>query len=112
MQRQNSSLPAALPITTAGSLEHTSTNAFAERWIGTLRRECLDRMLIFSERHLLVVVREYVTHYNVHRPHRSVGQRSSEHSHSFSHRDDYITGYAIERKEILGGLINEYQRAA
>jgi putative transposase len=87
-------------------------NAFAERWIGTLRRECLDRMLIFGERHLLVVLREYVAHYNLHRPHRSLGQRSPQHRYAYSDRADHVTGDAIERKEVLGGLINEYRRAA
>ena len=51
-------------------------NAFAERFVGTLRRECLDRMLIFGRRHLETVVHEYVEHYNGHRPHRSLGQQS------------------------------------
>ena len=49
-------------------------NAFAERFVGTVRRECLDRMLIFGRRHLEAVVREYAKHYNSHRPHRSLGQ--------------------------------------
>jgi putative transposase len=49
-------------------------NAIAERFIGTIRRECLDRMLIVGRRHLEAVVREYVEHYNSHRPHRSLGQ--------------------------------------
>ena len=46
-------------------------NAIAERWISSARRECLDRMLITSERHLRLVLNEYVEHYNVHRPHRT-----------------------------------------
>ena len=50
-------------------------NAIAERFIGTLRRECLDRILITGTRHLDVVLREYVQHYNAHRPHRSLHQR-------------------------------------
>src|SRR5918912_3577101 len=49
-------------------------NAYAERWVGTVRRELLDRMLILGRRHLQVVLREYVEHYNGHRPHRSLGQ--------------------------------------
>jgi len=48
-------------------------NAFAERFVGTARRECLDRLLIFNRRHLEKVLTEYVEHYNEHRPHRSLG---------------------------------------
>src|SRR5829696_9415471 len=49
-------------------------NAFAERWVGTVRRELLDRMLIFGRRHLESALSDYVTHYNRHRSHRSLGQ--------------------------------------
>jgi len=49
-------------------------NAFAERFVGTIRRECLDRTLIFTRRQLGAVLAEYVDHYNGHRPHRSLGQ--------------------------------------
>ncbi len=48
-------------------------NATAERWIGSARRECLDRMLIVSRRHLEATLREYTDHYNGHRPHRALG---------------------------------------
>jgi putative transposase len=51
-------------------------NAFAERFIGTLRRECLDRTLIFGRRHLDGVLANYVAHYNGHRPHRSLDQQA------------------------------------
>src|SRR4026207_1019448 len=51
-------------------------NAIAERFIGTLRRECLDHLLITGPRHLDIVLREYVAHFNTHRPHRSLDQRT------------------------------------
>jgi putative transposase len=57
------------------SVRAPRANAYAERWVGTVRRELLDRMLIFGRRHLQAVLTEYADHYNTHRPHRSVGQR-------------------------------------
>jgi len=50
-------------------------NAIAERWVSSARRECLDQMLITGQRHLRLVLREYIEHYDVHRPHRTLGQR-------------------------------------
>ncbi|MEV0381776.1 integrase core domain-containing protein [Nonomuraea sp. NPDC050643] len=82
-------------------------NAFAERWVRTARTECTDRLLIFGERHLRTVLDEYSDHYNRHRPHRSLGLRAP------TDDSDVIplpTG-RIERRQVLGGLINEYQRA-
>ena len=49
-------------------------NAFAERWVGTVRRELLDRMLLLGRRHPEIVLLGYVAHYNKHRPHRALGQ--------------------------------------
>jgi transposase InsO family protein len=86
-----------------------NANAHAERWVGTLRRECLDRILILNGRHLDHVLRTYVAHYNRHRPHRSLSlqppkARSSAAAHTPALR--------IDRREVLGGLINEYKAAA
>jgi putative transposase len=89
-------------------------NAYAERWIGTVRRECLDRILILNEAHLRRVLDEYVAHYNRHRPHRSLDQ------HAPAATDNYesatIAAIAdhthVRRHPILGGLINEYRHAA
>jgi putative transposase len=90
-------------------------NAFAERWVGTVRRECLDRLLIVNQRHLLAVLTEYVSHYNTHRPHQSLGQASpiprpatciTRSVSKPTPRDQ------VERKEVLGGLIHEYHYAA
>jgi transposase InsO family protein len=85
-----------------------SSNAYAERWVGTVRRECTDRMLIASERHLTSVLTEYTTHYNGHRPHRSLGQRPPNPPPQVVD----LNAARVQRHPILGGLINEYLHAA
>jgi putative transposase len=87
-------------------------NAFAERWIGTVRRECLDRILIFNERHLLAVLAEYVEHYNTHRPHQSLKQSAPAQRSTQSVIGDDELPTRVERKEVLGGVIHEYRHAA
>jgi putative transposase len=84
-------------------------NAIAERWVGTVRRECTDHMLITGERHLRVVLDEYVRHYNNHRPHRTLGQQPPNPSRPHS---VHVDATRVERRPILGGLINEYAQAA
>jgi transposase InsO family protein len=54
--------------------QHRRPDAIAGHWIGSARRECLDRMLIAGERHLRLVLREYADHHNTHRPHRALNQ--------------------------------------
>jgi putative transposase len=83
-------------------------NSYAERFVGTLRRECLDHVLILGERHLRSVLTEYARHYNGHRPHQALGQESP--LHEPGHAVD-ITA-RIERRQVLGGLISEYRRVA
>jgi transposase InsO family protein len=83
-------------------------NAIAERFIGTLRRECLDHLLITGPRHLDVVLREYLQHYNAHRPHRSLHQRPPAGS-TFPRSG---TATRPVRRDRLGGLIHEYVQAA
>jgi putative transposase len=85
-------------------------NAYAERWIGTVRRECLDRLLIFGERQLRSALADYEIHYNGHRPHRSLGQRPPLHGAVLIRGQD--PNLAIQRTDILGGLIHEYRQAA
>jgi putative transposase len=83
-------------------------NAFAERWVGTVRRECTDRMLVAGERHLEMVLASYTAHYNENRPHRSMGQRPPAPRSDICH----AAAANVGRRSILGGLINEYSQPA
>jgi hypothetical protein len=82
--------------------------AFAERWVRTVRSECTDRMLIFGKRHLRAVLNEYAAHYNRRRPHRSLDLRAPADG---AHVIRLPVG-RIERRQVLGGLINEYKEQA
>jgi putative transposase len=84
-------------------------NAIAERWIGSARRECLDRMLITGERHLRLVLGEYADHYNGHRPHRTLQQNPPA---GRSHPPAAVTSMRVLRRDRLGGLIREYDQVA
>jgi len=82
-------------------------NAFAERWVGTARRECTDHLLIFGRRHA-AVLRSYVAHYNSERPHRSL-----QLSPPWPERAPRTEGPStVRRKDVLGGLVHEYHRVA
>jgi len=83
-------------------------NSYAERFVGTLRRECLDHVLILGERHLGVVLAEYARHYNEHRPHQSLLQEPPQRRLG----DAVDITARVERKQVIGGLISEYRRAA
>ena len=83
-------------------------NAYAERFVLTARTEVTDRMLIFGERHLRSVLAEYVAHYNGRRPHRSRQLRPPRPDHPIAD----LSCQRIKRRPVLGGLINEYERAA
>jgi putative transposase len=87
-----------------------NANACAERWVGTLRRECLDRILIVNRRQLEHVLRVYASHYNRHRPHRSLSLQPPDESASAAARG--APARRIRKHELLGGLINEYEAAA
>jgi putative transposase len=83
-------------------------NCYAERFVGTLRRECLDYLLIYGARHLRKVLTGYERHYNDHRPHQSRDQQSPLHEPG---RVIDMTA-RIQRHMVVGGLINQYRRAA
>jgi transposase InsO family protein len=83
-------------------------NAHAERFVLTARTEITDRMLIFGQRHLRSVLAEYTRHYNGRRPHRSRGLRPLRPDHPVADPSQQ----RIKRRPVLGGLINEYERAA
>jgi putative transposase len=88
-------------------------NAICERLVGTLRRECLDRVVILGERHLRSVLTEYQVHYNTARPHQGIAQRvpDDERGAPCATATD-VDPQQIRRKTVLGGLINEYVHAA
>jgi putative transposase len=83
-------------------------NACAERFVLTARAEVTDRVLIFGERHLRAVLAEYEAHYNGRRPHRSRQLRPPRPDHPVAD----LSKVRIKRRPVLGGLINEYERAA
>jgi putative transposase len=90
-----------------------NANAHVERWVGTVRRECLDRLLIVGRRQLEQLLRVYVTHYNAARPHRALGLRPPD----STIRPPNTAGATphslqVNRRDLLGGLIHEYELAA
>ena len=88
------------------------TNAICERVVGTIRRECLDRMLVLGRRHLEAVLREYVEHYNQHRPHRSLSQRAPSAAGATLALIGDLDPAKLRRSDRLGGLIHEYRSVA
>jgi integrase-like protein len=79
-------------------------NSFAERYAGTLRRECLDQLLIYAERHLRRILAGYARHYNEHRPHQSLEQRPPLHEPG----QPVVIAGRIRRRQVVHGSINEY----
>jgi putative transposase len=86
-------------------------NAYAERWVRTVRAECLDWLLIVSRGHLEQVLRVYVQHYNGHRPHRAIGLQPPDPPARLPMRGEDHRG-ALRRRDLFGGLLHEYRRAA
>ena len=94
------------PITTPPRA--LKANAFAERWVRTVRHELLDRTLVWNQRQLRWLLNEYVAHYNEHRPHRSLDQAPPDGSTVA----DIACGRRVTRRSVCDGLINQYRSAA
>ncbi len=82
-------------------------NAFAERFVRSIKEECLDQMIIFGEQRLRDVIDEYVEHYHRERPHQGIGNVLIEPPESSVCLDDPLT-----RRDRLGGLLRSYHRIA
>jgi putative transposase len=87
-----------------------NANAYAERWIRTVRAECLDWLLIIGQGHLDRTLRVYVEHYNQHRPHRALWLESPDPARPRITAEDHPA--QVHRRDLLGGLLHEYRRAA
>ena len=84
-----------------------NANAFAERWVRSVREECLDRILILGEGHLRRTLTAYVAYYNGARPHQGIDQRCPMPLVRIAARDG-----PIERRDVLGGVLHDYYRRA
>jgi putative transposase len=84
------------------------TNAIMKRWVRSVRRELLDRILIMNERHLRTVLAEYETYFNTHRPHRALSQASPLRTLP----DPVDADIKVTRRDRLGGLLHEYAQVA
>jgi putative transposase len=86
-------------------------NAYAERWVRTVRAECLDWLLIAGRAHLEQILRVYAEHYNAHRPHRALRLEPPLHQAGLTAAGEDQPA-RVRRRDLLGGLIHEYRRAA
>ena len=88
-------------------------NAYCERLVGTIRRECLDYLIPINDRHLRVILKEFVCHYNRGRPHSALGPGIPEPIQASVpagvHRHKLPTGFRVASKPVLGGLHHEYR---
>ena len=88
-------------------------NAIMERWIGTCRRDLLDRTLIWNQTHLIHALREFEAHYNTHRPHRTLAQAAPLRPNPEPITETaQIINLNIRRRDRLGGTLHEYEHAA
>ena len=90
-----------------------NANAHMERWVGSVRRECLDRLLILGRHHLTHILRVYVKHYNRGRPHRALDLKPPDpRAHAPFETNSPPRALQVDRRDLLGGLIHEYELAA
>ena len=87
-------------------------NAYAERWVRTVRAECRDWTLVWNRRQLYRVLSEYLRHYNTIRPHRSLGLQPPQPASRLTLVEPGSAASRVQRVDVLGGLIHEYRRAA
>ncbi len=94
-------------------IQAPNANAHAERWVGSVRRECLDRLLIFGRRQLEHVPAVYIRHFNQQRPHRALDLRPPDRSRG-PDPSPTATIYPLQvrRRDLLGGVLHEYEAAA
>jgi len=84
-------------------------NAYAERWVRTVRAECLDWLLVVGRGHLQQILRVYVQHYNRHRPHRALRLQPPDPLARLTIPGEDDRG-AVRRRDLLGGLLHEYRQ--
>jgi transposase InsO family protein len=90
-----------------------NANAYAERWVGSVRRECLDRLLIFERRQLEHVLRVYIRHFNQQRPHQALDLRAPDRCRGTDPAPTAtVYPLKVRRRDLLGGLIHEYEATA
>jgi putative transposase len=89
-----------------------NANAHVERWVGSVRRECLDRLLIVGRRQLEHILRVYAHHYNAGRPHRALDLHAPDRPAVAAARGaPPVALSGVQRRDLLGGLIHEYEIA-
>ena len=84
-----------------------NANAFAERWVRTVREECLDKLIIINQQHLRQVMLEYISYYNTARPHQGIEQEIPARRNV-----SVFDSGPVVCHDVLGGIIHDYQRAA